>query len=48
MRYSLDYAMPEVKPGELRRIEASLTREAARRYPNATVRARSGYIAPAR
>jgi VWFA-related protein len=46
-RYSLYYAMPEVKPGSRRTIHVELSGDAAKRYPKAKVRARTGYIVPA-
>ncbi len=45
-RYSLYYALPPVKPGEERRVQVQLTREARTRHPRAVIRARTGYIAP--
>jgi len=44
LRYSLHYAMPQAKPGEERKVRVELSPEAARRYPEAKVRARSGYV----
>ena len=46
LRYSLLYAMPPGKSGEQRKIKVELTGEAAKRNPNAQIRARSGYIVP--
>ncbi len=46
-RYSLYYSMPEGKPGEWRRIRVQLTKQAAKRYLGATVRARTGYVSTA-
>jgi hypothetical protein len=46
LRYSLHYEMPPVKPGERRSITVELSQEASRRYRDAKVRARSGYIVP--
>jgi hypothetical protein len=46
MRYSLYYAPPKANPGEERRVEVQLTRQAAAQHPGAIVRARTGYIAP--
>jgi len=40
------YALPEAKPGAARRLDVQLTPEALKRFPNARVRARSGYNAP--
>jgi len=45
-RYSLYYAMPQVLPGEERKVEVHLTRQAAAQHLGAVVRARSGYFAP--
>jgi hypothetical protein len=46
MRYSLYYALPQSRPGEVHRLEVQLTREAAAQHPRAIVRARTGYMAP--
>jgi len=46
LRYSLHYAMPQAKLGEERRVRVELSPDAARRYPQAKVRARSGYVVP--
>lgn len=43
-RYSLYYVLPQGRPGRERKIRVELTAEAARRYPGATIRARSGYV----
>jgi VWFA-related protein len=48
LRYSLYYAVPQSKPGEQRRVEVELSADALSRYPGARVRARKGYVAPAR
>jgi len=48
LRYSLDYAMPEVKPGEQRLVKVELSKAALDRNPSARIRARKGYLAPAR
>jgi hypothetical protein len=45
-RYSIYYALPTAKPGEERKIRLQLTGEAAKRYPRATIRARTGYVVP--
>jgi len=45
-RYSLYYALPAGKPGTLRTIHVELAPDAARRFPKARVRARTGYVAP--
>lgn len=42
-RYSLVYKAPPGVPGEFRKIRVVLTPDAKRKYPGATVRARSGY-----
>ena len=47
-RYSLYYAMPEAKPGIKRLTRVELSPEAAKQYPRAKIRARTGYIVPAR
>ena len=47
-RYSLYYAMPEGKPGSRRLLHVELSAEAAKRYPRAKVRARTGYMIPAK
>jgi VWFA-related protein len=43
-RYSLYYALPPAKPGARRTVRVELTKDAARRFPKARVRARTGYI----
>jgi hypothetical protein len=45
-RYSLYYALPQGKPGKERKIRVQLAPDADKRYPRATVRARTGYVAP--
>jgi VWFA-related protein len=46
-RYALYFYLPdEMKPGEERSVEVSLTDAAARRYPGAEVRYRRAYLAP--
>jgi VWFA-related protein len=45
-RYSLYYGMPEAKPGSRRSIRVELSAEAAKQYPKAKVRARTGYLTP--
>jgi hypothetical protein len=45
-RYSLYYVMTPGKAGEERKIRVELSADARKRYPRATVRARSGYVAP--
>jgi VWFA-related protein len=44
-RYVLGYNAPQAKPGTFRRIRVELTAAARQRYPNAVIRARSGYTA---
>lgn len=46
LRYSLYYALPAEKAGEERSIRVQLTPDASKRYPRATIRARTGYIVP--
>ncbi len=46
-RYSLYYPLPHGRPGATRSIHVELTGDAARRYPKARVRARTGYLVPA-
>ena len=43
-RYSLYYATPPAKAGATRSIRVELRAEAAKRYPKARIRARSGYV----
>jgi len=45
-RYSLYYAAPAAKPGQLRTIRVELTGDAQKRFPKARVRARHGYRTP--
>ncbi len=45
-RYSLYYAAPAGKPGQLRTIRVELTADAQKRFPKARVRARHGYQTP--
>ena len=47
-RYSLYYALPESTPGEARTVRVELTPEALKGLPKARVRARTGYVVPAR
>lgn len=47
-RYSLYYPMPEGKPGTRRSVRVELAPAAAARFPKAKVRARMGYVVPAR
>jgi hypothetical protein len=45
--YTIYYALPDSPPGSERAVRVELTSEAARRYPNVRIRARSGYFTPA-
>jgi VWFA-related protein len=45
-RYSLYYALPPGKPGEERKLRVQLTTGAAKCYPRAVIRARTGYVVP--
>jgi VWFA-related protein len=45
-RYTLYYAMPNAKPGEHRFVEVKLTDGVQRRFPQAYILARKGYIVP--
>ena len=45
-RYSLYYAQPDAKPGSHRAIRVELSHEAAAKYPQSRIRARTGYIVP--
>jgi len=45
-RYSLYYPLPQAKPGTKRLIRVELSPQAAKQYPKARVRARTGYIVP--
>ncbi len=47
-RYALYYALPKAKAGTHRAVRVELTPDAARRFPKSRVRARTGYIVPAR
>jgi hypothetical protein len=46
LRYTLQYAMPQGKPGEERRIQVMLSGDAQAKNPQARVRARTGYRIP--
>ncbi len=46
-RYGLYYGLPKAKPGTTRSVHVELSPDAAKRYPKARVRARTGYIVPA-
>jgi hypothetical protein len=43
--YTMYYALPEATSGAERELQAALTPDAARRFPNVKIHARSGYIA---
>jgi Ca-activated chloride channel family protein len=45
-RYTLAYAMPDAAPGQRRTIKVELAGDAARRYRQPRIRARTGYIVP--
>jgi Ca-activated chloride channel homolog len=47
-RYSLYYAQPEGRSETTRSIRVELAGDAAKRYPKALVRARTGYVVPKR
>ena len=47
-RYSLYYQMPGVAPGKQRTVRVELSPDAAGRNPKAVVRARKGYVVPAK
>jgi Ca-activated chloride channel family protein len=44
--YTMYYAQPEASSGMERRLQVELTPDAAKRFANARIRARSGYIVP--
>jgi VWFA-related protein len=44
--YTMYYALSGVNPGAERKLQIELTPEAAKRFPDVRIRARSGYIAP--
>jgi hypothetical protein len=44
--YTMYYALPEAGSGVERKLQVELTPEAAKRFPNVRIHARSGYIAP--
>ena len=46
-RYSIYYALPPGRPGERRKIRVELAPQASKLHPKATIRARTGYTAPA-
>jgi VWFA-related protein len=46
-RYTLAYRAPQAIPGTFRRIHVDLSPDARRRYPEAVLRARTGYYAAA-
>jgi VWFA-related protein len=47
-RYSLYYVQPEGKPGSIRTVHVELQGDAAKQNPKARVRARTGYVVPAK
>jgi VWFA-related protein len=47
-RYSLYYEPPDSKPGATRSIRVELAPDAAQRFPKTRVRARTGYVVPAK
>jgi hypothetical protein len=44
--YTLHYALPDAQAGSARALQVELTPEAAKRFPNVRIRARSGYVVP--
>jgi Ca-activated chloride channel family protein len=44
--YTMYYALPAASPGAARKLLVELTPDAAKRFPNVRIHARSGYIAP--
>jgi hypothetical protein len=44
--YTMYYALPGAGSGQERKLQVELTPEAASRFPNVRIRARSGYIVP--
>ncbi|MGA2712059.1 MAG: VWA domain-containing protein [Bryobacteraceae bacterium] len=44
--YTMYYALPDARAGSSRAVQIELTPDAAKRFPNVRIRARSGYIAP--
>jgi len=42
--YAMYYASPDAPAGTQRKLQVSLTPEAASRFPNVKIRARSAYI----
>jgi Ca-activated chloride channel family protein len=44
--YTMYYAQPAAQPGAERKLDVVLTAEAAKKFPNVKIRARSGYIVP--
>jgi hypothetical protein len=46
--YTMYYALPEATSGAERKLQVELTPEAAKRYVNVRIRARSGYIVPSK
>jgi hypothetical protein len=46
--YTMYYALPEASSGAERRLQVELTPEAAKRFANVRIHARSGYIVPSK
>jgi hypothetical protein len=44
--YTMYYSLPAAQPGAERTLDVALTAEAAKKFPNVKIRARSGYIVP--
>lgn len=44
--YTMYYSQPDAAPGSERSVKVELSPDAARRFPNVRVRARSGYVIP--
>ncbi len=44
--YTMYYALPNINPGAERKLQVELTPEAAKRFANVRIRARTGYVAP--
>jgi hypothetical protein len=44
--YTMYYSQPDAAPGSERSVKVELSPDAARRFPNVRVRARSGYMTP--
>ena len=46
--YTMYYGLPEASSGAERKLQVELTPEAAKRFANVRIHARSGYIAPSK